>query len=285
VGDKVGIVFGGGGGKGAYQIGVWRALDELGVCSRIQGVSGASVGALNGAMFCAGNLNQAVSAWSSINENSILAPNDMGKMIVKNRYNGWFSNSGLRELIKKYVDLSTPGKGRIVFYAVASRIKKPVYFNVIRRYSDKNILHKIISALFIITFKWVASAQYFKVNDYEEKAAESIILASAAIPLVFPDIVIDGDTYVDGGLKDNVPIFPLYNAGFRKFIVVALNEDYKIQTQAFPDAEFLELSLKEDTLKGIEGTFDFTAEDARQKMQQGYEDCTGVLDAIVDFIK
>ena len=41
-----GLVFAGGGGKGAYQIGVWRALRRLGLDKRISVVSGTSVGAI-----------------------------------------------------------------------------------------------------------------------------------------------------------------------------------------------------------------------------------------------
>lgn len=43
---KVGLVLSGGGAKGAYQVGVLKALRELG--TRIDAVSGASIGALNG---------------------------------------------------------------------------------------------------------------------------------------------------------------------------------------------------------------------------------------------
>ena len=42
------IALEGGGAKGGYEIGVWKALKEAGV--RIAAVSGTSVGALNGAL-------------------------------------------------------------------------------------------------------------------------------------------------------------------------------------------------------------------------------------------
>ena len=47
---EYGIVLEGGGAKGAYQIGAWRALREAGI--RIKGAAGTSVGALNGALIC-----------------------------------------------------------------------------------------------------------------------------------------------------------------------------------------------------------------------------------------
>ena len=49
--SKTGIVFSGGGGKGAYAIGVWKALREFGMDQNIQAVAGTSVGSLNGALF------------------------------------------------------------------------------------------------------------------------------------------------------------------------------------------------------------------------------------------
>ena len=48
---KIGLVFDGGWGKGAYQIGVWKALREIGLDKKVTAVSGSSVGGLNAALF------------------------------------------------------------------------------------------------------------------------------------------------------------------------------------------------------------------------------------------
>ena len=53
---EYGLVFDGGGARGAYQIGAWRALSEAGV--KISAVAGTSVGALNGALVCMGDLEK-----------------------------------------------------------------------------------------------------------------------------------------------------------------------------------------------------------------------------------
>ena len=56
--QKTGLVLSGGGAKGAYQAGVLRALAEHNI--QIDGVAGASIGALNGAIVAASpNLNEA----------------------------------------------------------------------------------------------------------------------------------------------------------------------------------------------------------------------------------
>ena len=51
----------GGGAKGAYQVGVWQALEEAGV--KYNAVSGTSVGALNGALMTMRDLPAAIRCW------------------------------------------------------------------------------------------------------------------------------------------------------------------------------------------------------------------------------
>ena len=65
---RYGIVFSGGGGKGAYQIGVWKYLHELGIDQKIHGVSGASGGALNSLLFLQGDYQKAEELWADIRQ-------------------------------------------------------------------------------------------------------------------------------------------------------------------------------------------------------------------------
>ena len=61
---EYGVVLDGGGARGAYQIGAWKALKEAGI--RIHAVAGTSVGALNGALICMDDLNKAQDIWKSM---------------------------------------------------------------------------------------------------------------------------------------------------------------------------------------------------------------------------
>ena len=70
VSDVYGIVLEGGGARGAYQVGAWQALRELGL--EYGGVAGTSVGALNGAMMIQGDLDRALEIWSDIRPSRIL---------------------------------------------------------------------------------------------------------------------------------------------------------------------------------------------------------------------
>ena len=58
---EYGLVLDGGGARGAYQIGAWKALVEAGV--KLNAVAGTSVGALNGALICMGDIEKAENIW------------------------------------------------------------------------------------------------------------------------------------------------------------------------------------------------------------------------------
>ena len=67
---KRAVVLAGGGSRGAYQIGVWRALRELGIDYQI--VTGTSVGALNGAMMVQGDYEVAAALWETLSTSDVV---------------------------------------------------------------------------------------------------------------------------------------------------------------------------------------------------------------------
>ena len=69
-----GLALEGGGAKGAYQIGAWKALREAGI--RFSAVSGTSVGALNGAMIVMDDLQKAEDVWNNIHFSQVMDVDD-----------------------------------------------------------------------------------------------------------------------------------------------------------------------------------------------------------------
>ena len=61
---EYGLVLEGGGAKGAYQIGAWKALKEAGI--HVKGIAGTSVGALNGALIAMDDFEKAERIWETI---------------------------------------------------------------------------------------------------------------------------------------------------------------------------------------------------------------------------
>jgi NTE family protein len=57
------------------------------------------------------------------------------------------------------------------------------------------------------------------------------VMASAAIPFLFPSIQIDGVCYVDGALRQNTPLNPVLRMGANRILVVSLTQDPKIESR------------------------------------------------------
>src|SRR5882762_8159443 len=70
-GKRIGLVLTGGGGKGAYEIGVWRGLVQKGV-RRFSAISGTSIGALNAYLIARDDLDEAEKLWRRLGQASPL---------------------------------------------------------------------------------------------------------------------------------------------------------------------------------------------------------------------
>ena len=102
---KIAFVLGGGGARGAYEIGVWQALREMDI--KIDIVAGSSVGAINGAMVTQNTFNVAVNLWKEIQTDMVM---DIGlpKKV-----------SPLRKLLDRYVDEELIRNGETEFGLVS----------------------------------------------------------------------------------------------------------------------------------------------------------------------
>ena len=73
--ESFGLVLSGGGAKGAYEVGVWKALDDYGITDEIKVISGSSVGALNAALFVCTDTKTAETLWrEEVGYSSFLMP-------------------------------------------------------------------------------------------------------------------------------------------------------------------------------------------------------------------
>ena len=122
--NKVGLVLSGGGGKGAYEIGVIKALTEMGITKNITAISGTSVGALNMVLFLQNSVQLIEEIWLSLNPLKIFSVHtvDIFQKIYEFSYifglypclhkwiysiatEGMFMRDGLEEIIDKYINL------------------------------------------------------------------------------------------------------------------------------------------------------------------------------------
>lgn len=265
---RCGLVLAGGGGKGAYQIGVLKAFWQLGwTPDRFMAISGSSVGALNLALYVQNDLVKAEKVWLSITPDQIfsidpeavltalihyvpaalLVRDKLSRRLLASASHGVFSRSGLLKLMAEHLDL-----------------------DLIRGYPAGVLTAACVQ---VPQFK----VEYFQLNHSDSREVADILLASSAIPLVFKPVKIDGQYYIDGGVLDNLPIRPVYQLGCNLIFVVHLSRKAVINHSRFPGARVLEIVPQEDLGSMIDGTLDFTAAGIRRRIEMGYRDAMRIM--------
>lgn len=289
---KIGLVLSGGGGRGAYQIGVWKALRDTGLDKYITSVSGASVGGLNAALFIQNDLDKAQSVWESISMGKILTLKSCSNRGHERL--SFFETDGLDNIIKDNLDMRCFDNCEYNCWLACVRTEKNDERVEEIQYTTTPLGEKVPR-------KYIyGDIEYFNlkyVNDDETR--KRVLLASSAMPFVFPKEEIEGHKYLDGGARlfhgDNVPVRPLYEIDKCDVILIIhlAPMDKPVDRKEFPSATFFEIFPKENLGKLITGNgmFGFTAEGAKRRKKQGYDDnyalfqrIKGIIDLHQDFL-
>lgn len=180
------FVLSGGAASGATQVGMLAALRDHGVVPDL--VVGTSVGAINGVMAAAcpvAGPDQLAEVWRVIGRDEILGSSGFRCLprLVRTRRH-LFPPDALRGLIRRNVPVRCFDALSVRFVAVATEVTKG------------------------------APASLASGN------LEDALLASAAIPGVFPRVEIDGEWYFDGGVTANVPVAQAIELGARSVLVL-----------------------------------------------------------------
>ena len=236
----IGLVLSGGGGKGAYQVGVLKALAENGLLDDVTAISGASIGAVNAMLYAMEDIELMYKAWEEIEMETIFDVNL--EMLSQNRY--YFSRDEMLSMISKYIDFEKIKSGKYTIY---------------------NSIAKIVPG------QEAMEVEYRRLQDYDEETIKKILLASTALPIIYEAVEIDGNYYRDGGICDNTPIQPLYDAGIRQFIVIGLSHG-TYDFSKWPDADFILINPSQDIGSSILGTINFTDYAIEYREMLGYKD-------------
>ena len=131
---EYGLILDGGGARGAYQIGAWKALVEAGV--KVNAVAGTSVGALNGALICMGDVKQAEKIWSEMTFSRVMDVDDawMERLFNKENTLGEVISEMKKRLSDGGIDI-TPLKNLIHEMVDAGYFARSRYFDTV--YSGK----------------------------------------------------------------------------------------------------------------------------------------------------
>jgi NTE family protein len=180
--DRVAFVFSGGGPLGALQVGAVKALIEHGIKPDL--VTGTSVGALN-ATFTAFDPSmegalRLESIWRGLQDGEVFPGGrfkaSWARMLV--RGDKVFENSGIRRMIENRLGADA-------------------------RFEDAQLPFCVVT-----TDLETGNEELFSTGRVMEP-----LLASTAMPGIFPPVTINGRRYIDGGVSNNVPIAPALAMG------------------------------------------------------------------------
>ncbi|MBR0081626.1 MAG: patatin-like phospholipase family protein [Clostridia bacterium] len=254
----------GGGAKGGYEIGVWKALDEAGV--RVEAVSGTSVGALNGALMTMHAYDKALEAWSNIKMTSVMAIGESEAADLKRMLSGNVPLLELPDYLPKLLGLIDQ-RGLDVAPLRAW----------IRQLVDPAAIRSSDISLFVTTVSLTErKGLEIKVNDLDsDDAIFDMLLASAYHPAFKNEPLFDGKQYLDGGAFDSLPLHVLIDNGYRNIIAVRLPGGLGIDRWfRMPDDAHI-TTIKPNVDLG--GTLDFDAERSLFHMKVGYFDTQRAL--------
>jgi NTE family protein len=193
---KRALVLPGGGGRGAYQIGVARALFEKGIT--FDYAFGTSIGAINATLLAQGDLERAVELWSSARLTDLFRlplPAQLAGMVFGTKL-------GLLD--------PTP---------MERKIRQEINFEKLKASSMK--------VGFFTTDLCSLKTRMISIDDIESKEElVEVLMASSAIPMVFPPRPLDGEgMWIDGGLVRNTPMEASIDLGAEEIYVVLLHPE------------------------------------------------------------
>ncbi len=244
------LVFGGGGARGAYQIGAWRALEELDRSFDI--VTGTSVGALNAALYVQGDQAAAEQLWRQMTIDQIVkADNDILNRLVNYDIGG--------KDIKHIIDFFRQTIGQ-------SGLDISPLKQMVNCYIDEQKLRQSSVKLGIVTFSLTDMKPLeLSIDQIPQGQLADYLIASANLP-VFKLERRQGKLMIDGGFYDNVPVNLAKKMGGTSFTVI----DLKAMgfNRNSDDVEKLTIAPIDD----LGGTLELAPQKIERNLSLGYYD-------------
>lgn len=252
---EYGIVLEGGGARGAYQIGVWKALREAAM--KIRGVAGTSVGALNGALICMDDLEKAEEIWRNMTYSTVFRVDD--PMIAK------LKKFGVRSM--KMTDAAAEFKRLFSDRGLDIAPLKKLLEETVDEERIRRSPRDFCAASFSVTDR---KEEDFDVKEAPPGTMKDMMMASAYFP-GFKQEKIGGKTYLDGGSVNNVPVDLLTDRGYKDIIVIRLY-GIGVDRRKFMDIP-ADVTIHEIAPgRNLGGILEFDSARTKKNMKLGYFD-------------
>ena len=190
------LVLAGGGARGSYQVGVWRALMELDWHPQI--ITGTSVGSLNGAMFVLDLYETARDMWLTIRSKDVMElPEDNADLSALHSF--------LRRVVK------------------AGGMDVSPLEEIVERVLDEDALRKAEIRFGLVTVEQRGlKPRELPLEQIPEGRVKDYLMASAACFPALQARDIDGVKFLDGGYSDNMPTGLAKDMGAEELVCVDL---------------------------------------------------------------
>lgn len=206
-----GLVLEGGGTKGAYQIGAYKALKDLGI--EFNGVTGTSIGALNGAYIVQNDIEVMEDIWLKYDYTHFMN-------IDEESYNRY-----------KNIDFTTKNFNTVIELMNKARKHNGIDISPFKELLSNTINEEIIrnskKDFGLVTVYWDKKImpQPMYLEQIPNGRLIDYLIASASLPIFKLD-TIDEKLYLDGMFFDNMPISLLEEKGYNDIVVVRLVDDF-----------------------------------------------------------
>lgn len=205
--SETALVLGGGGAKGAYEVGAIAALDELGI--KAGSVFGTSVGALHAAMYAQGSMDAAAALWDNIRLSDVVSKESLA--IADDAENIFDHPEKLLEFITRY--------------AQKKGVDVSPLMDILHKLIDEDKIRRSGVHLGIVTTRFPSLAMVEKrLEEMETGSLIDWLMASASCFPIFPMKQVGGDRYIDGGFCDNTPVEMAVRSGARDIVAIDIGK-------------------------------------------------------------
>ncbi|MSS44371.1 patatin-like phospholipase family protein [Anaerosalibacter bizertensis] len=247
-----GLVLEGGGAKGAYHIGAYKAIKDMNI--EIGGVAGTSVGALNGAAIAQDDFEKAYELWYNMCYSKVMNADDIEMKKLKK---GKLTKEDIKSLSERI-------KGVINEKGIDVTPLKDLLFELV----DEDKIRNSGKDFGIVTVSLTdLKPLELYIEDIPEGKLVEYLLASAYFP-AFKKEKINGKMYIDGGIYNNLPINLLSNKGYKDIIAIRTHGPGRLKKNDNSGLNIIYISPNDDLGK----TLDFDGEVARKNLKLGYYD-------------
>lgn len=199
---KSALVLGGGGAKGSYQMGAWKAFRELGI--RFDIIVGTSIGAINGALMTQDTFEAADELWNTI---------EYENLFDSERKNDVTSINGVLDMVKFAVN-----DGLLEGSLDTSRLEQ-----VVRDTIDEQKVRAGKNDFGLVAVELPTMRPFAPMlKDIPKGMLASCLMASSACFPIFSPFEMNGIKYIDGGYYDNLPLNMAIEQGAKDITAVDL---------------------------------------------------------------